>query len=173
MIKEKLLYDYTYNQYLFQLDRKKEIRRRSSFYIGFGFPIAISFVISSIQNTDELSKPQAILLLVSGILLIGSIFSFLKIYLPSKQKTYYPSQIINEVDGLGKSEEEINYVNFKKNENQKIEAEDYLGYRFFANMYSELYQLYESTHLMFKYYFISLALSLSISFILIAISFVV
>jgi hypothetical protein len=173
MEKEKLLYEYTYTQYLSQTERKKELRNRSSFFIGLGFPITISFIISSIKSTDQVSEAQGVLLLISGILLIVSLVSFLMIYLPSKQKTYYPEQIIKDFDNLETSKEYLYFLTSQKSETQKEQAKEYLSLRFFSNTYAQLYQLYEDTHKKFKKYFLILALSLSISLILTAISFVV
>ena len=173
MDKEKILYEYTFTQYLSQVERKKELRNRSSIFFGLGFPITISFIISSIQSADQISKPQGVLLIIIGMLLVVSLVSFLFIYLPSKQKTFYPEQIIKEFDNLKTSKENSNYITSQENDIQKEQAIDYLAFRFFSNTYAELYKLYEDTHKKFKTYFIILALSLTISLILTAVSFVV
>lgn len=172
MNKEELLYKYIYDEYVEQKQRKQEIRNRSSFFFGLGFPIIISFSIASIQSVENISLNQGLFLIFTGVFIIVSFVFFSLIYLPSDQLTYYPSQMIEEMESLESIEENIQFIDTKITNVEKEEARVYLATRLFCNTYAALYKLYEKTNKKFKVFFSILAISLCLSLLSVAISYI-
>lgn len=173
MKKDELLYQYSYDAYIQQLNRKTEIRNRSSFFIGLGIPIVASIASASLSTDTFISCLQATMLVITGCLTVISLIFFLLIFIPSKQYSYLPSQLIGDISHLEIDETNKGYLDSFSNKDDKSEAKDYLAYRFFSNTYSDLFDLYNKTHEKFKIYFILQSIAQTLSFILIVISLIV
>lgn len=169
---EELLYNYIYNEFLSQKQRKQDIRNRSSFFFALGFPIIVTLCISSIQSGEEISCLKGVFLIFSGVTLVITMISFLLIYLPSNQLTYYPNQLIEEVDRIADLEEYNNFIESAENEKEREKNKEYYATRFFSNTYSDLFNLYEKTNHKFKMFFAIISVSLCLSLFFVALSYI-
>lgn len=159
MKSEELLYQYAYDAYRDAVARKKDIRDRSAFFIGFGIPIAISLASASLatRGSDFLNKLYFIA--IGALMGILAILFFFLIYCPGPQKTYTIKALQKELTSLESTLKE------RQNEND-------LSYSYFVGVYDQMAGAYETTNKYFRVLFVHLFISLFLSVILMTLSFI-
>lgn len=161
MKSNELLYQYAYDCYRDSLESKKEIRNRSSFFVGFGIPVLISLATASLATRGSEYGEKLIFVIAGGFLALISLLFFFLIYAPSSQKTY-------TISGLQKSIE----ANINESHLKEGSVESDLAYRYFTDVYGKIVEEYEKKNRDFKIFFIHLFVTLILGAICMAVSFV-